>query len=211
MKTVVPYVRGLESMSPEELDNVFEISGMREYINNAPWDEFPYKPIAVVDLAASDDYLFARFVVRGLGLKAEFGHTNEPVWQDSCVEVFVGDSDGQGYRNFEVNCIGTLLSAHQSGRGVNVEPVSEEEADSVIRYASQKAETFSEKEGIHQWSVIIGIPFKLLGYERCPDQLKANFYKCADGSRWPHYLSWAPIDTAEPDFHRPEFFGTLTF
>ncbi|MBO7233161.1 MAG: hypothetical protein J6V16_08435, partial [Bacteroidales bacterium] len=25
----------------------------------------------------------------------------------------------------------------------------------------------------------------------------------------PHYLSWQPINTEKPDFHRPEFFGTL--
>ncbi|MDE5921249.1 MAG: hypothetical protein K2G82_06535, partial [Paramuribaculum sp.] len=26
----------------------------------------------------------------------------------------------------------------------------------------------------------------------------------------PHYLSWAPITTPQPDFHRPEFFGNIT-
>ena len=27
----------------------------------------------------------------------------------------------------------------------------------------------------------------------------------------PHYLSWMPIDTPKPDFHRPEFFGKINF
>ncbi|MDE6490265.1 MAG: hypothetical protein K2L49_03810, partial [Muribaculaceae bacterium] len=26
----------------------------------------------------------------------------------------------------------------------------------------------------------------------------------------PHYMSLFPIDTPQPDFHRPEFFGTIT-
>jgi hypothetical protein len=39
--------------------------------------------------------------------------------------------------------------------------------------------------------------------------LRANFYKCADNTRIPHYVSWNPIEVASPDFHRPEFFGEL--
>ena len=38
-----------------------------------------------------------------------------------------------------------------------------------------------------------------------------NFYKCGDQQVVPHYLSWAPITTENPDFHRPEYFGELNF
>jgi hypothetical protein len=40
-------------------------------------------------------------------------------------------------------------------------------------------------------------------------KIKANFYKCGDKTEEPHYLSWSPIDTPEPDFHVPSFFGLL--
>ena len=40
---------------------------------------------------------------------------------------------------------------------------------------------------------------------------RANFYKCADASSHPHWLTWAPVDWPQPDFHRKEFFGTLVF
>ena len=30
-----------------------------------------------------------------------------------------------------------------------------------------------------------------------------------DKTAHPHYLSWSPIGTEKPDFHRPEFFGEL--
>jgi len=42
-------------------------------------------------------------------------------------------------------------------------------------------------------------------------QAKANFFKCGDDTQQPHFLSWQPIDTPRPDFHRPEFFGFLQF
>jgi len=40
---------------------------------------------------------------------------------------------------------------------------------------------------------------------------RSNFYKCADESSHPHWLTWAPINFPRPSFHIPEFFGTLEF
>jgi hypothetical protein len=41
--------------------------------------------------------------------------------------------------------------------------------------------------------------------------MRANFYKCGDKTKRAHFLSWNPIDIAKPDFHRPDFFGEITF
>ena len=210
MKTVVvPRIEGLETLTLGQLAQLLESRGARQALDSAAWPEFPYKPVVTVTLAASETHLFAHLFVRGLGLKALFAEDNEPVWQDSCVELFIADADGTGYRNFEMNCIGTLLSSHQRSRGVDVERITPENAARVIRLTSLPREPFAEKEGLHEWEAAIGIPFGLLGCESRPTSLKANFYKCADGSRWPHYVSWSPIDTPKPDFHRPDFFGTL--
>lgn len=205
----VPYIPGIDEMSPESREEIMELHGARTAVDSANWpDQYPYKPIVSATLAAGDSYLWVNFFVRGLGLKAEYGETNEPVWQDSCVEVFIENPAG-GYRNFEMNCIGTLLSAYQKARGIDVERITEEEAGEVIRYTSVPHETFAERDGIHEWTATLGIPFRLMGYAGRPDSIKCNLYKCADGSRWMHYVSWSPIDTPKPDFHRPDFFGTL--
>ena len=37
--------------------------------------------------------------------------------------------------------------------------------------------------------------------------LRGNFYKCGGHGPLEHYLSWSPIATERPDFHRPEFFA----
>lgn len=57
----------------------------------------------------------------------------------------------------------------------------------------------------------MAIPLSLLGeeYNGAPIQMKGNFNKCASATSQPHYLSWAPIHTAEPDFHHPECFGGI--
>ena len=41
------------------------------------------------------------------------------------------------------------------------------------------------------------------------DTIKANFYKCGDETEHLHYGMWSRCETEKPDFHRPEFFGTL--
>ena len=57
------------------------------------------------------------------------------------------------------------------------------------------------------------VPFSMIGIdpENLPASVRANFYKCADKSAHPHFLAWNRVDTPAPDFHRPDFFGELTF
>ena len=38
---------------------------------------------------------------------------------------------------------------------------------------------------------------------------RANCYKCGDKTVHPHFLAWNAVETAAPDFHRPEFFGKM--
>jgi hypothetical protein len=40
---------------------------------------------------------------------------------------------------------------------------------------------------------------------------KANFYKTASQSSNPHYITWSVVDNPVPNFHLPQFFGTLEF
>ena len=67
--------------------------------------------------------------------------------------------------------------------------------------------------GMFEWELFLKIPFTLLGvdYKHLPEKLLANFYKCADATSMPHYVTWNPVLTDKPDFHRPEFFGELIF
>ena len=58
----------------------------------------------------------------------------------------------------------------------------------------------------------LDIPASTFGLETFAGlQARGNFYKCGDRLPVPHYLSWAPIGTPKPDFHRPEYFDRLIF
>ena len=131
---------------------------------------------------------------------------NSSVHQDSCVEFFVCPDGKLPYYNFEFNCIGTIHAARHKGT-----PLSDEELSQVKRYPSCGTRPFEELEGMFTWNLLVAIPLSLIGlkYEGKPLAMKGNFYKCADLTTTPHFLSWAPIDTPEPDFHRPEFFADI--
>ena len=40
---------------------------------------------------------------------------------------------------------------------------------------------------------------------------KANFYKIAEKGTNVHFLTWSVVDNPVPNFHLPQFFGTIKF
>jgi hypothetical protein len=212
MKSInVPFIKGLAQMNGEELLTVMEQQAARGYIEHANWPNlFPYKPIAVFDVARSEDHIFISYFVKGLDLKAVHTIDNDPVWQDSCVEFFVKDPTSNLYYNFEFNCAGVCLASKRTCPDDRVF-LSPAELGSIIRYPSVTESPVEEREGIFAWQLIVGIPFEAFGFtsETLPKHLRANFFKCGDETSHPHYLSWSPITFERPNFHLPEFFGEL--
>ena len=209
MKTIkVPLV----NFDTLDLDSVMELQAARFDVNTVNWpSEFPYAPVCAGRIARTEGSLVVDFRVSGLDLRAQNKEDNGSQWEDSCVEFFVEDPDGSVYYNFEVNALGKVLACSGAGRANRVRRPAEE-MEAIARFASvSKVDT--EKEGLQNWRVCIIIPFELIGIdpENLPKKIRANFYKCGDKTAHPHYVSWAPIDTPQPDFHRPEFFGELRF
>lgn len=212
-KTIhVPYIPELDSIGAEQVSDILEDRGERQSIDSLNWSkDFPYHPLTTFSVAHSDKYLYIDFFVRANYLRAMNYLNNSPVYEDSCVEVFLQpDIESSTYYNFEFNCIGTINASRRTSRE-NSAHLSDEELNTVKRYASCGTRPFQEVEGLFAWNVVIAIPLSLIGleYSGKPLNLRGNFYKCASATQQPHFLSWSPIDTPRPDFHRPEFFGTI--
>lgn len=208
----VPFIPELDNMPLEKVSDVLEEKSSRQVIESLNWsDRFPYKPITIFDIARSEKNLYINFFVRGNCLRAVNTKNNSSVWEDSCVEFFVRVPGKDEYYNFEFNCIGACLAARRTARKENVIHFTDDQLARIGRYSSVGNKPFEEMEGIFAWELLAVIPFDLIGVDpiRLPEKIYANFYKCADATALPHYLSWSPIDTPAPDFHRPEFFGEL--
>ncbi|MDE6545415.1 MAG: hypothetical protein K2K40_03365 [Paramuribaculum sp.] len=212
-KLSIPFVPELGKCdSLADVASMLEEQGTRVSVDTNNWpDQFPYRPLTVATLAHDDKYIYVDFFVRCNYLRAVNTANMSPVHQDSCVEFFIAPTGQPPYINFEFNCIGTLSASRRMDRHVST-PLSDAELDSVRRYASAGNRPFEELQGLFAWNLCAAIPLDLLGvkWEGKPIEMRGNLYKCADLTTVPHFLSWAPIETPDPDFHRPEFFAPIT-
>lgn len=170
-------------------------------VDSVNWPEqFPYAPQVSFRIAHTKELLLLEFSVSECDPTSVCKTPNGPVWEDSCVEFFVKDPQSEYYYNFETNSICTPLVGCRKSRHDCVHFTPEQ-------HATIKRSCHLPENG--RWSTRMEIPFASIGLEQCPKTLRANFYKCGDKTAVAHFLSWSPIDTPTPDFHRPEFFGEL--
>lgn len=207
---IVSRIEELKELSIAAIDD--KLSCLQQYnIGCVNWPEIhSYSPLTTFSLAHDSQYIYVRFHVCGEDLRA-VNHTNlSPVAQDSCVEFFLQVPGSPEYWNFEFNCIGTVNASHRVARPEAIR-LNDEQIASIKRFPSCGFTPFDEKHGVHTWSLTIAIPMNLIGVSQdaFPEHIMANFYKCADKTSHPHYVSWSPIKTEKPNFHCPQFFGKL--
>lgn len=145
----------------------------------------------------------------------------ESVWKDSCVEFFVKPPLQAGYFNFEFNCIARLYASYISnperteGGFKDFVLFKSEDCSKVEVVSSLRRSIYKDGKEPVNWNLQFFIPFLLM--EQFAGKLdlennydwSCNFYKCADESSYPHWISWSPVK--ELNFHEPESFGKLLF
>lgn len=138
---------------------------------------------------------------------ATFTENNTPVCQDSCMECFINCNPalGNGYINFETNANGALYNAFGPDRHHRqyLRDLGLEEPKVIICQ--------NENGWSCEYTLSLDTVQALFHRDDFAegDILKANFYKCGDKTEVAHYASWQPINRPAPDFHQPDFFGTL--
>ena len=174
-----------------------------------PWGaaiEDDYRPVTNARLGTDGESLFVFMETNEKKLRIEtkgFGH----VHMDSCMEFFVSpDPVSPKYLNFEFNPAGAMYLSIGTSR-----------YDRSVLAIEKHEELFQVRTTIHSegWNLEYHIPLSFL--ERFFPSLKfnpghpmrGNFYKCGEKTSRPHFGCWSPIDLPKPDFHCPDFFGTL--
>ncbi|TMM58576.1 hypothetical protein FEE95_03865 [Maribacter algarum] len=184
-------------------------------INIINWDTFSYTPKADFRIAHANNQIWLKYYVTEENILAQVDTINGGVAGDSCVEFFFDPKADGNYYNFEFSCIGMPHLAYGPGRRAR-QFVDEEKIKEHIEITSSLGnEPFAERTGGHSWEMTIIIPASILnadeGIQLKGLKTRANFYKCGDRTSERHYLSWNAVGTETPDFHRPEYFGSLVF
>lgn len=182
-------------------------------VSSVNWPaSFPYSPEVAFRMAWCPEGLVLHYRVHEQSVRARYAEDNGNVWTDSCVECFVRNAESDTYYNIECNCIGSVLVGVGESRHDRTR-LSADVLSHVLRWSSLGSEPFDERPCVDCWEVALVIPASLFAPHPLRLEggaaLRANFYKCGDELSVPHFLSWNPIGVAEPDFHRPEYFGVL--
>ena len=197
----------------KDVSRKLDLYGAQIDINTINWPQFDYAPKVKTLLGYGNKELYLKYFVDDKYFVARNKETNQNIYEDSCVEFFVAPSD-DGYYNFEINAIGACLMGFGPSKE-DRERVNPEIVSKIRRLSSFGKKAQEEEIRDVQWNIVIAIPFGVFFKHQIKDlsgcQFKANFYKCGNRLSVPHYLSWNPITTEKPNFHKPENFGLLVF
>ena len=206
-------------LSPENLTSIQNLSHILEKkakshpVSIINWPEYSYKPKVSFRIGHTGDSIAIKFYVEEETIRAVVTNINGPVHTDSCVEFFIS-IDGKNYYNFEFNCIGTPHVAWGEGRDNRIKP-GEEAISKITVVPTLGKSPFETRQGGFKWELTVIIPVECFVFNpglKLPGlRATANFYKCGDDLPVPHFLTWNPIETPQPDYHRPEFFTEIEF
>lgn len=199
------YQAAWQGLSMAKIDQLMAAMPMAGKIDTLNWvEQYPAAPQTNFTLAHTDEILYVRFEVKGEVPLATKTKDLEPVNEDACVEMFIGDKDNTHYWNFEFNPTGVCNASHRKERKVDVVRLNPEQLASIQRYGQQLCAA--------HWTLLVGIPLALIELDLSREHARrANFYKCGDKTPMKHYASWNPIVAEAPAFHLPEFFGEIQF
>lgn len=189
------------------------------YLNYSMVQKSKYQPFVSAKMKYDSNNIYVIFRVEDCFVRCVTNKINGPVWEDSCVELFFApDLDKpEKYFNLEINCGGTALMHYNIVPRSNFKVIDPEDIRKIEIAHSLPQIVSPEIEERVNWFVEFRIPLDILmKYAKIVQpgpgiRWNANFYKIADKTSNPHYLTWSLVDQIEPDFHLPQFFGTLIF
>ena len=230
---IVKKIQDQHELRAEEVPQLMLTHGVEyQKVECVNWPkEFPYAPKMEVALAHTGDRLLLHYRVEEDCVRAAAEADGGRVWEDSCCEICLQPNTEKPsfqqaeipYYNIECNCAGTLLVAKGEDRH-DRQPATAKTMQSANRWSSLMKTAVSSangrftlplKDGKVSWHMALVVPATALFDSGITDfsgqKMRGNIYKCGDSLTTPHFLSLFPIDTPQPDFHRPEFFREFTF
>jgi len=168
-------------------------------VDKINWPEFPCPYKTTAKLLYNENGIYIQLETDEKPLLARFTNQNDTICCDSCMEFFVRlNENDPRYINFEFNPFGTMYMSVRTSRFDPVFPEKDKKYFNVKSYVDDK-----------KWVLQFCIPFEFINeiFGSHTKTIYGNLYKCGNETVQRHYATYYPIDTEQPDYHRPEFFG----
>lgn len=162
------------------------------------WEEFPYAPYTTAKILYNDYSIWVQMQTDEKDIIARCTTQNGPVSCDSCMEFFFRPNENDPhYLNFEFNPLTTMYHAVRTDRFNFKNPEVKNSFFDIQSYV---------EEG--NWILQYCIPFTYIDshFGSHTKTMYGNLYKVREDADVKHFVSYAPIDCPNPDFHRPESF-----
>ena len=188
-------------------------------INNYMGAVSEFKPSTKARMMYDEQNLYVIFHVEDCFVRCTEKNYNGPVYEDSAVELFFSPdvSNPDKYFNLEINCGGTPLMQYHVVPRKKFTVLEVDDLKKIEIAHSLPSVVDPEIKEPVKWTVEYRIPISMLEkyssvtYPGEGVSWQANFYKIAEKGSNPHFVTWSFVDHPEPDFHLPEFFGTIKF
>jgi hypothetical protein len=198
----------------DEISEKLDDLNIKIPVEEVNWKDYDYKPEVAFTIGYTENEILLKYYVTEQSFRAQKTESNQNVYEDSCVEFFVSPADDGIYYNLEFNGIGTCLMGSGTARE-NSSRVDPAIISRIRRKTSVGKNAIEEINDEFSWTITMAIPLNVFFHHNIKELkgkvFRANFYKCGDELSVPHYITWNPIRTEAPDYHRPEFFGLLKF
>jgi hypothetical protein len=179
----------------------------------------PFIPTVEAKMMYDDQYVYVIFRVKDQFVQSTVTKYNGPVSENSCVEFFFSPDKEfpLNYFNLEINAGGTPLMFFIPKTSSGYKQLQDEDIKSIeIAHSLPQVVDPEMKEPV-TWTIEYKVPMSTLQkYSPVTKpgkgvRWKGNFYKTGSKTSNPNYMTWSFVDNAKPNFHLPQFFGTLIF
>lgn len=188
-------------------------------ITHFNWVDPKFKPLTQMKMAYDDDNFYVIFKVQDKYVRALATEINGNVWEDGAVELFFAPDtlNRLQYFNLEINCIGTPLMFYVRKPMSDYTRLMEEDIRKIQIASTLEGPIKEEITETVTWIIEYKVPLEMIEYYARVSRpapgvsWRANFFKIATNNSNKHYVTWSPVISDKPQFHKPEFFGELRF
>jgi hypothetical protein len=178
-----------------------------------------FVPVVEAKMMYGEGEIYVIFRVKDRYVKSNVTKINGPVSENSCVEFFFSPdtSNELHYFNLEINAGGTPLMFFITKPWSGYKELDTNHIKTIdIAHTLPQIVDPEITEPV-TWFIECRIPLSTLRkYCSITDpapgvRWKGNFYKTGSETSSPNYMTWSKVKNAKPNFHLPQFFGTLIF
>lgn len=206
----------LAKVDADEIPQIFKSEGI-EYntVSSLNWSEaYPYLPSVDFAVAHNGTNLLIHYRVTEKRTLGTMVKDLDPVYKDSCCEFFCMNEGDSLYYNIESNCLGSILMECGKGRD-NRTTSTTENLQHIDRWASLGRKDIGLINKETHWELAVVVPVAAFWRHNfgtlSGKTFLVNVYNCVGSGDDRQYVTWNPIDTPSPDFHRPEYFRRIYF